>query len=352
MTASIAVSLNQFESWMRDKLGDEIVESDLDEKHRKMRKGPFPFLRATYWRWAEGILEVCPELADAPTVLAIGDTHLENFGTWRDAEGRLVWGANDFDEAANMPYALDLVRLGASALLARPAEVGASELCDALVEGYIDGLDEPKPVVLEKDYAWLRSALVLSESERADFWGKFDRDDEPIPVRFAHALGQALPKDVGHLRRFARSSGTGSLGKPRFVANASWQGGPVLREAKAVLQSSWCRAHDPAADAILAGVIADGPFRARDPHYAVLDGVVVRRLSPNSRKIEAKDASETLLSSRMVKLMGKEVANCHGTDPGRLNAVREDLGRRGRGWLKAAAEKAASWVEQEQRAYV
>ena len=30
---------------------------------------------------------------DAPQVLSVGDLHLENFGTWRDADGRLVWGS-------------------------------------------------------------------------------------------------------------------------------------------------------------------------------------------------------------------------------------------------------------------
>ena len=48
-------------------------------------------------------------------VLAIGDLHLENFGTWRDAEGRLVWGINDFDEAWALPYTNDLIRLATSA---------------------------------------------------------------------------------------------------------------------------------------------------------------------------------------------------------------------------------------------
>jgi len=42
----------------------------------------------------------------------------KNFGTWRDGDGRLVWGVNDFDEAAVMPYPLDLVRLAASIRLA------------------------------------------------------------------------------------------------------------------------------------------------------------------------------------------------------------------------------------------
>ena len=84
-----------------------------------MAADPFQFLRATYWRWAETILQVCPELKSAPSVLAVGDIHIENFGSWRDNEGRLVWGVNDFDEAARMPYVLDLVRLATSAVLAK-----------------------------------------------------------------------------------------------------------------------------------------------------------------------------------------------------------------------------------------
>jgi len=37
----------------------------MDAKHEKMRVGAFPFLRATYWGWAETILDVCPQFADA-----------------------------------------------------------------------------------------------------------------------------------------------------------------------------------------------------------------------------------------------------------------------------------------------
>jgi uncharacterized protein (DUF2252 family) len=51
-------------------------------------------------------------------VLAVGDLHLENFGTWRDGLGRLAWGINDFDEAYPLPYTHDLVRLATSAFLA------------------------------------------------------------------------------------------------------------------------------------------------------------------------------------------------------------------------------------------
>ena len=87
---------------------------------------------APIWRWAETILEVCPDLAGAAAVLAVGDIHLENFGTWRDGDGRLVWGVNDFDEAARMPYALDLVRpggqRGAARAQSRSGHAGGGDL--------------------------------------------------------------------------------------------------------------------------------------------------------------------------------------------------------------------------------
>ena len=110
-----------------------------------MRESAFVFLRATYWRWAETIVQVCPELADATSVLAVGDIHIENFGTWRDADGRLTWGVNDFDEAAEMPYVLDLVRLAASALLEAAARnIPADDICSAILQGYRQGLRAPR----------------------------------------------------------------------------------------------------------------------------------------------------------------------------------------------------------------
>ena len=98
---------------------------------RKWPTGPFQFLRGTYWRWAETIHEpkVCPELEGAPQVLCVGDIHVENFGTWRDADGRLIWGVNDFDEAAVMPYLHDIVRLATSAVLAEVPGITMQTIC-------------------------------------------------------------------------------------------------------------------------------------------------------------------------------------------------------------------------------
>ena len=82
---NIFKSAAAYEDWLRNHL-DAVVEKDIAVKHQKMADGAFQFLRATYWRWAETILEVCPKLRNAPQVLAVGDIHLENFGMWRDDE--------------------------------------------------------------------------------------------------------------------------------------------------------------------------------------------------------------------------------------------------------------------------
>src|ERR1700722_5411140 len=115
-TMNIQQATRQYETWLASRV--RIVKSDLVTKHELMAQDAFSFLRATFYRWMQLFPELCPKAANAPTVLAVGDLHVENYGTWRDTEGRLVWGINDFDEAFPLPYTVDLVRLAASALLA------------------------------------------------------------------------------------------------------------------------------------------------------------------------------------------------------------------------------------------
>src|SRR5689334_4456794 len=123
-----------FLGWLRRQC--DVVEADLAIKHERMRRAPFVFLRATYFRWARRIETVCPELSHAPAVLAAGGVHLEIVGTWRDAEARLVWGINDFDEAAVMPYPFDLVRLVTSAHLAPGLKMPIGEIAACVLRGY------------------------------------------------------------------------------------------------------------------------------------------------------------------------------------------------------------------------
>ena len=91
----IKKATKRYEAWLGERLN--LIRDDITLKHSRMEEAPFPFLRATYYRWAQLWQDLRTDLAKAPRVLAVGDLHLENFGTWRDAEGRLIWGVNDFD---------------------------------------------------------------------------------------------------------------------------------------------------------------------------------------------------------------------------------------------------------------
>ena len=106
---AIITATIDYERWVKKHVA--VADADLQRKHEEMATSLFAFLRATFYRWASLWSEVCPGLAKTPKVLAVGDLHVENFGTWRDGEGRLVWGVNDFDEVARMPYTVDLTRL-------------------------------------------------------------------------------------------------------------------------------------------------------------------------------------------------------------------------------------------------
>ena len=143
-----------------------------------MRESAFAFLRGNYWRWAETILDVCPDLADAPAVLAVGDTHLENFGTWTDREGRIVWGVNDYDETAEMPYILDLVRLAASAALAAtPGQLSLKSICNICMTATSKASTRLKPSCSTTAHV----AAQTFRRQRSDASIVLAEDRKPIP---------------------------------------------------------------------------------------------------------------------------------------------------------------------------
>src|SRR2546429_5410404 len=121
-----------------------------------MSAGIFPFLRATFYRWAARWRALVGDVAAAPAVLAVGGLHVENFGTWRDAEGRLIWGINDFDEAWRLPYTNDLIRLAASALLAQMT-CEPKEGIETILQGYRACVEaRGKPFALAEHHHALR----------------------------------------------------------------------------------------------------------------------------------------------------------------------------------------------------
>ncbi len=338
----IRASTRANEDWLRAALGAEVVEDDLAARRAKLAEGPFTYLRATYWRWVEMLPEAWSPKRPGTRVLAVGDIHLENFGTWRDGEGRLVWGVNDFDEAAVMPWPLDLLRLAASAHMAHAdadaGDTATDAAATAIMDSYTKGLKRPRPIILDHDFAWLRQTVMVArdaadqaaqEKARKKFWKKMVPPEEqpamPPPARLLTALRAALPLGATEAGLWPRSAGAGSLGRPRWVLRAEWQGGPILREAKAMLPSAWVRAHADGPLACRAAEAARGLYRAPDPWLGFLDGVAVRRLSPNNQKFEAGTHPEILFDPRMLKAMGRDLAAVHAATSGAAQAIAGEI---------------------------
>ena len=348
-------STRAYERWLR--LHIALVNEDLDLKHARMAEGVFPFFRATFYRWAETWAEVCPELVSAPKVLAVGDLHVENFGTWRDADGRLVWGVNDFDEAYPLPYTNDLLRLATSAHLASAhLALSPQDACAAILAGYAAALDSGgKPFVLEENHAWLRDAATGDLRDPVAFWGKLS-GLQPIlptgvPKTARKALARMLPERDLDFHVFHRSAGMGSLGRQRFVALADWRGGKVAREAKALAPSACIFATSGrGCDIHYADIVAHA-VRVPDPCLRVCGRWIVRRLAPHCTRIEIDALPKVRDEKRLLRAMGFETANIHlGTAKARKRVAR-DLAHRKAGWLASAARTMAYAVQEDWRAW-
>jgi hypothetical protein len=354
----IVEATRAYEAYLSRQLGDALVRDDLCTKHESMAEKPFPFLRATYYRWAEEILNVCPDLAGAPPVVAIGDIHLENFGTWRDNDGRLIWGVNDFDEAAEMPYALDLVRLGVSAVLGCPQIGSPRAISDSILKGYKRGLADPHPIVLDDQYTWLRDALVVKTRKRTKFWEDMEnlvaaaeKNRKKPSKDYVGALAAAMPEPVRDLKYGERTgAGLGSLGRPRWIGRAQWRGGLVVREAKAALPSAWTLPKGRPEQPMYCFKIATASYRAPDPWYRLVGDIVVRRLSPNNRKLDSAKDSRGIMNKKMLRLMGRELAAVHLGIKDHRETVEHDIGARHArdpDWLHSAIKSAANFISRE-----
>ena len=314
----------EYEAWLRTQC--DVVEEDLRYKRQLMKENPFVFLRATAFRWARRIGRVCPELAGAPAVLSVVDLHMENFGTWRDAEGRLIWGVNDFDEAAEAPYVFDLVRLAASARLVPGLRIARPAIAAAILDGYRRGLEAPRPTLLDEQETWMRPLVACSDRQRAKFWDEVHAYPDALPPpAVAAGLRASLPADAVLERLASCRKGGGSLGRPRYVAIAAWRGGHVVREAKALVPSAWDWAHGDRAVAPRFAELADGAFRTPDPFLRVEDRFIYRRIAANSRKVNYDGGGR--VPAALLTAMGRDLGAIHAADP-HLPELRADLAGR------------------------
>jgi hypothetical protein len=335
-----------YEEWLSHEL--DLVPEDLARKHQLMREAIFPFFRATFYRWSQLWPEVCPDCASAPELLAVGDLHVENFGTWRDSEGRLIWGMNDFDEVSSMPYTIDLVRLAASAHLAIDSEqlrIAHREACGAVLAGYKECLEAGgAPWVLGARHAWLFEMVKPSLRDPPLFWQRLlalPAFTGHIPGNAREGLERMMPGKSSKWRIVQRVAGLGSLGRQRFVALADWNGGPLCREAKALAPSAWDWARgvlkkDQESQKIRYQKALDTAVRTIDPFVHLQGKWIVRRLAPDCSRIDLAAFPAAKDETRLLHAMGWETANLH-LGAKRTKDILADLSRRRGNWLHKAA---------------
>ena len=167
-------------------------------KFRKMARDPFAFYRGTACLFYADVGEggryagFDGDWVDGDTarIWIQGDLHAENFGTYLDADGRLVFDVNDFDEAYLGHWTWDLARFAASLALlcwqkALPDEVIGREW--VLANASLDWFTRSAGSAAAVGYA------------SQEGWGA-EPENSGVPtaaIQFAHDIG---------IRRFAEAS--------------------------------------------------------------------------------------------------------------------------------------------------
>lgn len=341
---TVTEATRKYEVWLGGQI--PIIRADLATKHERMAEDAFSFLRATFYRWMQLLPELCAEVFAAPTVLSVGDLHVENYGTWRDAEGRLIWGINDFDEAFPLPYTNDLIRLAASACLAIEEEsliVLPITACECVLDGYVTGLETgPAPFVLSESHRWLRDIVTSKLRDPTEYWQKFAALPilKQVPAKVLTLLRNALPEKKLPFLVAHRRAGLGSLGRERYTAIADWCGGRIAREAKRLAPSACTFAgYRPDDTHLYYTDILRQSARAADPFLALQEGAwVLRRLSPYCSRVELNSLARSRDEERLLWGMGRELANVHIGARAAVPRILRDIRARKTKWLRQAAE--------------
>jgi uncharacterized protein (DUF2252 family) len=128
----------------------DLMAADADAfrtKFRKMAADPFAFYRGSACLFYADMATLEDTWSDERTsrVWIQGDLHAENFGTYMDGAGRIVFDVNDFDEAYLGHVSWDLRRFAASfALLAWRKALGddvIGEMLTRYLESYLDQVE-------------------------------------------------------------------------------------------------------------------------------------------------------------------------------------------------------------------
>jgi uncharacterized protein (DUF2252 family) len=124
-------------------------------KFRKMAASAFAFYRGSaclFYNDLEHEQHNGPFLDDQTKQIWIhGDLHAENFGTYMDSEGTLIFNVNDFDEAYVGPFTWDVKRFVASIALIGYTKALSDKQITSLVKAYVAAYRERINVLANHD---------------------------------------------------------------------------------------------------------------------------------------------------------------------------------------------------------
>jgi uncharacterized protein (DUF2252 family) len=226
----------------------------LQRKFELLRRDPFSFFRGTCDLYY-ATLPRDATLSAAPAVLACGDLHLENFGTYKGDNRLAYFDLNDFDEAALAPCTFELARFAASVHIAavhlKLASPQAAKLCRTFIDAYRAAIADGKPRWIERTTAdgMVKDLLhALEQRKRVELLDKRTtrgKAGRRLRVDGEHALAiqpTERRRIVALLKRFAatapeskfyrvldiarRVAGNGSLGVERYLLLVEGRGSP------------------------------------------------------------------------------------------------------------------------------
>lgn len=336
----------QIEAW-----NAHLDEESREEKLELMRESPYVFFRATnHLFWSQMArdrrLSQFGGTARTRTFLQ-GDVHPENFGTFDDDEGDVVYGLNDFDEAVLADYQLDVWRMAAGmVLLGREQgldEEAIENAVNVMAEAYLDELAslaagsssfEPYGALAEliddvedgeSRAEMLEEWTVVRSGRRTLNLGLEDLEGVPSALRreiegAMPAYGETLSGGLDYTASYFRvksvarrlHAGAGSLGTPRYYVliegPSSSQADDVILDVKRqdlptgwyFLSASQRARHDSAFESG-----ADRAIRAQrallsnaDDHLGTLEladgSYSVRARSPFKKTLDAEDAAASI----------------------------------------------------------
>ncbi len=180
----------------------DLMAADADAfrtKFRKMAADPFAFYRGSACLFYADMSTLEDRWSDERTsrVWIQGDLHAENFGTYMDSAGRIVFDVNDFDEAYLGHVSWDLRRFAASFALLTWRKAFSDDVIGELLGLYLNSYLDQVEAFTRSDHD--RSfALVRDNTEAAVH-------DVILETTTRTRLGllQRLTVVEDHVRRFA-----------------------------------------------------------------------------------------------------------------------------------------------------